>query len=329
MTATLMVSVDTEEEFDWSAPVSPQNRSVRHVADLPRLQELFESCGVRPTYLVDHPIASTDESIDVLRGFLRRGACEIGAHIHPWVNPPVVEEICPRNTYLCNLPLTLQQEKVAELTRAIGAAFGARPTSFKAGRYGLDFALVPTLHELGYAVDSSVIAFTSFADDGGPTFERFGPEPLFLRPPLVPAVNGDDPVVEIPCTVGFTRRPFQWWAGVQRKLSQNPYRKLRLVGVCWHLGVFRKIVLSPELSDRAALVRLMQIMAADRDAVLNLTLHSPSVQAGHTPFVRDREDLETFFAALRGALEFAMRELGTRALTLSEFGASYRRNHAR
>src|SRR3989304_6964882 len=155
MTPPLLVSVDTEEEFDWSAPPCPDSRSVKHVAHLPRLQELFESCGVRPTYLVDHPIATTGESVDVLGGFLRRGACEIGAHLHPWVNPPVSEEICPKNTYLCNLPLALQQEKLAELTRAIHQAFRVSPVSFKAGRYGIDFALLPALRELGYRLDST------------------------------------------------------------------------------------------------------------------------------------------------------------------------------
>src|SRR5437867_822268 len=96
MTATLLVSVDTEEEFDWSAPVSPDHRSVKHVSHLSRLQDLFESLGVRPTYLVDYPIATTDESVDVLGSFLRRGTCEIGAHIHTRVNTTIVEEICPK-----------------------------------------------------------------------------------------------------------------------------------------------------------------------------------------------------------------------------------------
>src|SRR5262245_29684535 len=127
MPPALLVSIDTEEEFDWHAPVSPAQRSVRHTARLPRLQELFESLGVRPTYLIDHPIAATDESARVLDDFRRRGACEIGAHLHPWVNPPLDEEICPRNSYLSNLPLPLQEAKLHELTGTITRTFGSRP----------------------------------------------------------------------------------------------------------------------------------------------------------------------------------------------------------
>src|SRR4051812_13561746 len=37
MNPVLVVSIDTEEEFDWNAPFSASNRSVRHAADLPRL----------------------------------------------------------------------------------------------------------------------------------------------------------------------------------------------------------------------------------------------------------------------------------------------------
>lgn len=107
MSATLLVTIDTEEEFDWDAPVSPENNSVGHASHLPRLQELFEEEGVRPTYVVDYPIATTDVSARVLGQFARRGACEIGAHLHPWVIPLIEEPIEPRDSYLYNLPQSL------------------------------------------------------------------------------------------------------------------------------------------------------------------------------------------------------------------------------
>jgi hypothetical protein len=60
-------------------------------------------------------------------------------------------------------------------------------------------------------------------------------------------------------------------------------------------------------------------MARDRDVVLNLTLHSPSVQPGNTPYVRTSADLDVFFANLRSVLEFCVRSLGARCLTLREY----------
>jgi hypothetical protein len=322
---TLLVTVDTEEEFDWAKPISPRNRSVKHMAELSRLQDLFDSLRVRPTYVVDHPIVTDERSAKVLREFLRRGNCEIGAHVHPWVNPPTVEEITPRNSYLCNLPLTLQQEKVAELTRLIHAAFDVKPTAFKAGRYGLDFALVPYLQELGYTVDSSVIAYSNFEHDGGPSFDDFDPTPFRLGPPLVPSRSGHPAMLEVPSTVGFSRRPFAWWARVHRTLAQDQFHRLHPIGILWHLRVVRKTTLTPELSGLSEMITLMRVLANDRsrEVVLNVTMHSPSVEAGHTPFVKTAEDLGRFFSTLRGALEFAVRDLSATPMTLSEYQTQF------
>jgi hypothetical protein len=324
MAATLIVSVDTEEEFDWSKAGTSRQWSLRHLSGIPRFQDLCDEFGIRPTYLIDYPIATSDEALALLGEIQRRGGCEIGAHIHPWVNPPYNEELCPRNTYLCNLPLSLQAEKVAELTRAVHTAFGRVPTSFKAGRYGLDFAFASSLAQMGYTVDSSVIAFTNFAHDDGPDFGRFGPEAFWLTG----SGNGDrsSGLLEIPCTVGFTRRPFEWWAGAYRYLSHKYFRHLHPIGILQRLGVVRKIVLSPELSSGQDLTSLMTVIARDPNPLLNVTLHSPSLQAGHTPFVRTTDDLERLFASLRLAFEWAIERLGAQCLTLSEYRHHFSRN---
>ena len=319
MPTILLVTIDTEEEFDWGKPLSPRNRSVEHAAQLPRLQELFEDIGARPTYVVDHPIAATDESLEVLSEFLARESCEIGAHLHPWVNPPIAEEISPKNTYLCNLPLSLQQEKVALLTETIESGFGTRPVTFKAGRYGLDFALVPFLQSQGYTADTSVISFTDLSADRGPCFADFDNYPFALTPPLVPETNGEAPLLEIPVTVGFSRRPFRWWSRVHRFLSQERFRRLRPVGIMWHLQILRKAMLTPEGTALRDLTRLLEAIGKDTEVVLNVTLHSPSIAPGNTPYVRTPEDLEQFLTRLRTTLEYAVHRLGARSMTLSEF----------
>ena len=112
----LLVTVDTEEEFDWNQPFSSAHRSVAAIADLPELQAVFDDCDVRPTYVIDHPVVATSSSQDVMRFLLSGGNCEIGAHLHPWVNPPHEEEITNHNSYLCNLPLDLQIRKLTVLT---------------------------------------------------------------------------------------------------------------------------------------------------------------------------------------------------------------------
>jgi hypothetical protein len=321
MKPVLLVSVDTEEEFDWSAPFSASQRSVGHVARLPRLQELFDRLGVRATYLIDHPIAVTPSSVRVLDGFLQRGTCEIGAHLHPWVNPPLSEEINSRNSYLGNLPLALQQDKVAELTAAITRSFARAPLVFKAGRYGLDFALIPFLAELGYRVDSSIMAYANLTEDGGPSWEAYGPEPFWLE---LPNNSAGEALLEIPCTSGFVRRPFWFWAKVRRLVGRKPWCWLRLGGLLWHLGLLRRVMLTPEGPALADLRNLLRALSRGPAPVLNVTLHSPSIEPGHTPYVRSEEELEQFLALLTQILEIALGELGAQCMTLGEYNESLR-----
>ena len=55
---------------------------------LPTLHALFRRHGVRPTYVITHPVATDPRSADVLRALRETGTCEIGAHHHAWETPP-------------------------------------------------------------------------------------------------------------------------------------------------------------------------------------------------------------------------------------------------
>jgi len=48
----LYVVVDSEEEFDWSAPFSRRETRVSNIAAQERAQSVLERHGVRPVYLV-------------------------------------------------------------------------------------------------------------------------------------------------------------------------------------------------------------------------------------------------------------------------------------
>ena len=120
----LIVVVDTEEEFDWAADPDPNAKSVSAINKLHLVQEIFDEYGIAPCYVVDYPIASSKESVDVLKPILERGGCEIGAHLHPWVNPPFGESLTRANMYPGNLSRDLEYEKLDQLTDTITSAFG-------------------------------------------------------------------------------------------------------------------------------------------------------------------------------------------------------------
>jgi len=79
----LLVGIDTEGDNQWDARARA-NQRFENVYALPALHALFERHGVRPTYVITHPVAADAPSAAVLRQLQARGTCEIGAHHHAW-----------------------------------------------------------------------------------------------------------------------------------------------------------------------------------------------------------------------------------------------------
>src|SRR5436190_348644 len=130
----LIVSLDTEED-NWNR--SRTGITVENIAELPRQARFFERLGVRPTYFTAYQVAIDRCAAAVMREVSQDGRAELGAHLHPWNTPPLTEAFVPRNSMTWNLPADLQLAKIRTLTAALEEAFGRRPTSFRAGRYGI------------------------------------------------------------------------------------------------------------------------------------------------------------------------------------------------
>src|SRR5262250_2430572 len=92
-----VVIIDAEEDFDWSNGYSRQNVSVRSMREIGKVQEVFDMFGVTPVYVVDYPVASQPDGYRPLQEIHASGRCLIGAHLHPWVNPPFDEVVSCRN----------------------------------------------------------------------------------------------------------------------------------------------------------------------------------------------------------------------------------------
>ena len=133
----LVVVVDAEEEFAWDRSFDRHNVGTTSIASQPLMHErVFDQLGIVPTYMCDWPVTTAPASSATLRRLMEEGRCEIGAHLHPWVSPPHVEQVNRFNSYAGNLPRELEYEKIHRLTEAIVDAFGHVPLAFKAGRYG-------------------------------------------------------------------------------------------------------------------------------------------------------------------------------------------------
>ncbi|MBV9931649.1 MAG: polysaccharide deacetylase family protein [Alphaproteobacteria bacterium] len=309
----LAVVVDTEEEFDWSAPFARENRETLTIPAQARAHGVFDRFGIVPTYVIDHPVASDPGAAAFLRNLAEGGRAEIGAHLHPWVTPPFKEAVTSRNSYHGNLPPDLERAKIATLTETVATAFGKRPTVFKAGRYGFGPHTAAALVEQGYEIDCSFVPHTSFAADGGPSFYGRSSRPFWL----------DDQcrLLEIPLTSGFTG-PLA--AAAERRaglFDSDAARRLHIPGILARLGLAERIRLSPEGHSVAEQCRLLATLAARGQRLFTLAYHSPSLAPGHSPYVRTEADLAAFLDNLAAVFGFFRDVLGGTFTTLTRYRA--------
>ena len=95
----LIVVVDTEEEFDWTKQFDRSSTGVTAINELHRGQAVFDDFGLRPIYVIDYPVASTESSFSVLKELRESERAHVGLQLHSWVSPPLEEEITRANSY--------------------------------------------------------------------------------------------------------------------------------------------------------------------------------------------------------------------------------------
>lgn len=296
--ARLIVTVDTEEAFDWDAGFSRNAWTVGGAGGLARVQALFDAWGICPAYVVDYPVIEDAEAVAMLRSTAQDGRCRIGAHLHPWVTPPYEETVDARHSYPGNLPPELEAAKIETLAGAIEDAFGARPRIYKAGRNGLGPGTGAILERLGFRIDTSLLAYSDLTADGGPDFSSVPPAPRRIGP--------GGRILAIPHTVGFIGRlagagPRLWPA-----LSHPGVERVRLKGICARLGLLARVKLTPEGMPLGDLRRLLRRLARDGVTVFHLSFHSSSLVVGGSPYAASEQDiarlldrLERLFACFR------------------------------
>jgi hypothetical protein len=313
----LIVVVDTEEEFDWSQPVSRTATGVTHIPAQARAQEIFGRFGVKPTYVVDYAVAAQEQGYKTLRAWSEAGRCDIGAHLHPWVNPPDDEPVNNRNSYPGNLPAALERAKLARLSELIGQRFGRRPTVYRAGRYGVGPHTTAILEELGFEIDTSVVPRTDFTPDEGPDFARCGIDPYWF--------GRSRRLLEIPLSVGWTGLLAGAGPVLQPVVRSDWARHLRIPGLLARGRLFDRVRLTPEGISLAELKRLTRAMLRAGHRVFNFTYHSPSLAPGHTPYVRSEDELRAFTRTIAAYLEFFFGEIGGIAATPHDVRAACER----
>lgn len=304
-----IVTVDTEEEFDWTQPLGRTGHGLSHVPRLARFQQFCEALGVSPIYLVDYPIATDPAAVAALGDAVAAGRAEIGVQLHPWVSPPHDEEVNVFNSYAGNLPPTLEAAKFNTLKETIERAFGKSPLIYRAGRYGVGPASAQILSNAGIAIDTSVRARFDYSSTGGPNFRDH---------PVVPWwVDKPGGLMELPLTTVF-------WGMLRQQgplLYPLLWRMPKLRGLLARIAMLERIPLTPEGVSIDEAIKGIDIALDDGLPVLVFSFHSPSLRPGLTPYVRDEDDLDRLYEWWRTVFAYLAKR-GVRPAAVSDIMAA-------
>jgi hypothetical protein len=310
----LFVVVDTEEEFDWHAPFSRASTGVGAIQALGDLHRVIDRFMIRPTYVIDYPVATEPAAFEVIRELVSSGRGQVGAHLHPWVTPPFTEEVNHVNSYACNLGEALEEAKLRVLTDAIEQHVGIRPRTYKAGRYGLGRTTLRILPRLGFDIDVSINPLMDYRAGSGPSFEAFDARPFFF--------GTERRLLEVPCTLGFAGFARRLGSRLHRFSESGLPRRLRATGILRRSGALNKIMLSPETSTLDEMKDVTRALVADGLRTFTLTFHSPSIAPGHTPYVRTPADLRQFLGRIDSYCDYFLGALGGVPGTVEDFRSS-------
>ena len=305
----VLLTVDTEEEFDWDSPFRREGYGLSHVAAIPRFQSFCEGIGAHPVYLVDWPIVADAGAVEIIGDAVRRGTAEVGVQLHPWVNPPFEEEVCMHNSFAGNLPRALEAAKFMALRDAIEAAFGAPPLIYRAGRYGLGPDTAALLKDAGIRIDTSVRSLFDYSHQGGPDYSHH---------PLAPYwVDAERALLELPVTSVHWGMLRNLGVGLQRLGAKLPHA----LGALARLGLLERIALTPEDVSIAEALRGIDIALDSGLPVLVLSFHSPTLAPGHTPYAATERDVEALYEWF-GAVYADLDRRGICSCTVAEIIAA-------
>ncbi len=305
----LIVTVDTEEEFDWRR-FDAQDYRVGALDGVERFQTLCREEGAAPLYFLTWPMLKDASAVSCFQSMARASEADFGLHLHQWTTPP--ENFTGEYfSFQKNLPRAAYGEKLKTLAALFEEVFGEKALAHRAGRYGIGRADYALLAEAGLSHDFSPSAAFDFSSRGGPDFSAVSNKPFLAQ-------SGGGRLYVTPVTGAKALR------GTRVFLSQEkqepgfaPYKKDPL-------SRFKiPMRLSPEGAALEDLQALTRSVIAGGAPVLTFTLHSTSLTPGAGPYAPDGPGADKIFTTSAAYLSWFREALGGEILSLPDLRAFY------
>ncbi len=305
----LLVTVDTEEQFNWS-DFRPDTHRICAAADIDRFQAVCAEAGAKPLYLLTYPLLKNQSTAGYFRGLKNAAIANCGLHLHQWVTPPGANFSGAYFSFQKNLPRDLHRAKLAVLADAFEAAFGERALAHRAGRYGIAAPDYDLLDAAGVRYDFSPSAGFDFTAAGGPDFSHLSNRPFTVdaagRAVFVTPVSGARALRRSRVFLS-QEKAAPGFADTAPKPSRRtvPMR------------------LSPEGARLDDLKALTKRLVADKIPVITFTLHSTSLTIGANAYAKDAAAVADMLETTRRYLAWFRRPMGGDIISLGELAAIY------
>ena len=296
----------------WANPRTITTENAKHLG---RFQSLCETYGFKPTYLTNYEMALCPFYHEFAVDASRRGAAEIGMHLHAWNSPPLVPLTADDfrfQPYLTEYPEPVIREKIHVMTCTLEERFRIRPTSHRAGRWAFNEAYARLLSEAQYKVDCSVAPKTSYKQHmgdprgtGGPDYTHFPDLPYFLNLDHI-CEPGNSLLLELPITI-MDFKP-SWARGISRRSLLG-----RVVN-CLYPAEAR---LRPNGNNLDTMLRIVRRAVREKRSCVEFMLHSSEFMAGGSPTFPDTQHIETLYQHLEELFSEAHKSFA--GATLTEF----------
>ncbi len=257
-----------------------------------RLQPLFAAHGAKPTYLLSPEVLRDDASVSLLAAL--EGSADLGSHLHGEYAEPGAFEPDVTSVFQREYSREVETAKLTYLTDLFSRAFGRRPRSFRAGRFGIGEHSLGILESLQYTVESSVTPHMDWSASGARGLSFVGaPGQPYHPDPKAPARPGTSPILEVPVTIRphrLSRVPL-----LGSKLEPRWLRPTRGTGT-------RLVAVAREEIQEGHEAH------PDRPVILNAMFHNVEVIPAGSPYAATEKEAKRILDRLGALLAFARRE---------------------
>lgn len=292
---TVTLALDVEEEGLFSGKYRRLGSTVRNIASLEALKPFLER-GVRPTLFCAWPVFQDREARKILDELRGRYPLEIGAHLHFWNTPPLVEGPCLRiepvydKVPSVRVNPAIMKAKLLKLMEAANDFNSAQTTSFRMGRWDLHRIHWPMLMSCGIKCDASVRPLHSGWQADIPDHFDAPQDPYILR-------NQYGSIFEVPLTVA------SWLPFIKQLKNDKRFPSLLKAGF-QHWGALPLLSIEYPL-PLLKLVSLLHIGGGGKN--LSLTWHSSEMMPGGAPHMPHARKVGKFLKKMRAYFSWLER----------------------